>query len=123
MTLTTRQSGSVGEAMAAAYLEERGYEIIGRNLHCRYGEVDLVAQKQKSLYFVEIKRRVGSAYGNALEAVSLTKMSRIRKTAHHLLFKNPEWQKLIPYFSVIAIDEDPSGATPPKIEFLPDAFQ
>ncbi len=121
-TLSTRQMGDIGEAMAAEYLEKQGFEILGRNLHCRYGEIDLVAQKKTSLYFIEIKRRVGATHGKAIDAISPTKIKRIRNSANHFLFKNPTWQKLIPYFSVVAIDEDPTGATPPKIEFLPDAF-
>ena len=117
-----RQLGAVGEDMATAYLQRQGYDILGRNMNCRYGEIDVVAQKGKALYFVEIKRRIGAAYGSALLAVSPTKIKRIKKSAHHFLFRNPEWQKLIPYFSVLAIDEDPTGARAAQIEFLPDAF-
>jgi putative endonuclease len=123
MVLNTREKGSVGEDVAERYLKKLGYKILGRNMTCRYGEIDLVAQKKNCLYFVEIKRRVGKTFGMALEAVSTTKQSRIRKSAEHFLYRNREWQKLIPYFSVIAIDEDPEGLMAPQIEFLPDAFQ
>lgn len=119
---STRHLGAVGENMATVYLQQHGYEILGRNLNCRYGEIDVVAQKGDSLYFVEIKRRLGHSHGSALMAVSPTKIKRIKKSAHHFLFRNPEWQKLIPYFSVLAIDEDPSGVRAPQLEFLPNAF-
>lgn len=120
--MSTRDKGAVGEDLAEKYLKAQGYEILGRNMTCRHGEIDLVARKADRLFFVEIKRRRGNDFGSAIEAVSLTKQKRIRKTAESLLFKNKAWQKLIPFFSVVAIDEDPEGRTDPRIEFLPDAF-
>ena len=38
-----KESGDQGEALAARYLEERGYEILDRQWRCRYGELDLAA--------------------------------------------------------------------------------
>ncbi|MBF0106119.1 MAG: YraN family protein [Deltaproteobacteria bacterium] len=121
MELTKKQIGAEGEDEAEQYLIKRGYKIIGRNMNTRYGEIDLVAQKQNCLYFVEIRRRVGGAYGSALESLSSEKINRIKKTAHALLFKNKGWSQLIPFFSVIAIDETRDGRK--TIEFMPDAFE
>ncbi len=41
--LTTKQLGNVGEAIAALYLKERGYDILERNYRCHEGEADLIA--------------------------------------------------------------------------------
>lgn len=119
---STRDKGTVGEDIAEKYLKSQGYDILGRNLNCRYGEIDLVARKKDHLFFVEIKLRKGNDFGSAIEAVSSTKQKRIRKSAEYFLFKKKEWQKLIPFFSVVAIDEDQDGQSAPRIEFLPDAF-
>ena len=121
MSLTTRQSGTVGENVAEQYLTANGYRILGRNLGCRYGEIDMVAQQGDKLFFVEIKRRRTRTFGQALEAVPLKKQHRIRRTAEYLLLKNCDWAKMVPFFSVLAIDEDDNGDM--KIEFLKDAFQ
>lgn len=120
MTESTRKLGQAGEDRAEKYFVDAGYEILGRNLTSRFGEVDLVAQKGDRLFFVEIKWRKNQNYGRAIEAVSREKQRRIRRTAGWLLIQQPEWKKWIPFFSVLAIDENENGAA--EIEFVPDAF-
>lgn len=119
--MNTREKGQIGEDLAAKHLIEQGYSVLARNLTCRFGEIDVIAQKDDRLYFVEIRRRIGDARGSALDSISAGKQARIRRTAEYLLFQNPQWRALIPYFSVIAIDEPRDGGEP-SIEFLPDAF-
>jgi len=121
MNKTKREIGDEGESVAERYLKSQGYRIIGKNMECRYGEIDIVARKENCLYFVEIKSRSGSTYGSALESISEEKMGRIRRTAEALLLKHKDWQDLIPFLSALAIDEDKNGDV--KIEFLPDAFE
>lgn len=121
MDKTRKQTGEEGERQAEKFLMAAGYVIVGRNLRSPYGEIDLVAQRDDSLYFVEIKKRVGVEPGSALEAVSDEKMRRIKKTVEVVLSKNAAWRGMIPFLSVLAIDETPDGET--HIEFLPDAFE
>lgn len=116
----TTGKGRVGEDLAEKYLSSRGFRILGRNVSCRFGEIDIIAGEGCNLYFVEIRRRTGDTYGSALLSITHGKMRKIRRTAEHILFYKREWQKLVPFFSVIAIDEDERGNT--AIEFLPDAF-
>jgi putative endonuclease len=42
---TTREAGDRGEAMAAEYLRENGYELLASQFRCRFGEIDLIAEK------------------------------------------------------------------------------
>ena len=79
-----------------------------------------MAQKNNHLHFVEIRRRIGDGYGQALESITSKKISRIRKTAEYLLMQEKKWQDFVPFFSVVAIDENERGEV--NIEFLPDAF-
>lgn len=115
-----RQIGSQGEDLAGWYLKTQGYRVVGKNLKSRYGEVDVVAQKGNRIYFVEIRFRTSPGYGRALESITEEKKRRLRQTAQVLLTKNKTWGTLIPFFSVLAIDEDMNGNV--QIEFLPDAF-
>lgn len=115
-----RQVGEWGETVAADYLIEKGYDVIARNLSCFLGEIDLVATRGDSLFFVEIKLRLNDEFGSALEAVSPAKQGKIRRVAEYFLTQKSEWQKLMPFFSVIAIDALEGGNL--NIEFLPDAF-
>ena len=50
-----RQLGDIGEGIACKYLEQRGYEVVERNYLKPWGEIDIVAQKAKKLYFIEVK--------------------------------------------------------------------
>ena len=46
-------SGRLGEQLTAEYLEEKGYEIVERNFKCRFGEIDIIAQNDRYLAFVD----------------------------------------------------------------------
>ena len=62
-----------------------GYTILERNFRCRYGEIDLVAEHEEDLVFVEVKTRRGNAYGLPEEAVDLRKQRKIVEVAHHYI--------------------------------------
>lgn len=80
--MNTRKLGAIGEAYAVEYLAERGYRILRRNYRAgRLGEIDLIASKNKRLYFIEVKSRTGDSYGTPAEAVSYRKQRTIAKVA------------------------------------------
>lgn len=82
MTTTTRaQIGSRGEDLAAEYLSGDGFTILDRNWRCRYGELDIIAAEGEVLVFVEVKTRTGRAFGTPAEAVTQTKLRRLRRLA------------------------------------------
>ena len=64
-----RQIGTEEEALAAEFLEGRGYRIVERNFRCRLGEIDLIARDGSVLVFIEVKYRKTGAYGDPAEAV------------------------------------------------------
>jgi putative endonuclease len=73
--------GRRGEDLAAAYLEGLGLSIVERNWRCPLGEIDIVAQDGTDLVFVEVKTRSSVAYGHPLEAITVTKLARLRRLA------------------------------------------
>ncbi len=82
MTTTTRaQIGSRGEDLATDYLSGDGFTILDRNWRCRYGELDIIAADGEVLVFVEVKTRTGRAFGTPAEAVTHTKLRRLRRLA------------------------------------------
>lgn len=120
----TRELGSEGEELASKFLQKKGYEILGQNYFCRYGEIDLVVKKHNCLYFVEVKRRISSKYGQAIFSISENKKTKIRRAARYLLTTNGAWKQCVPFFSVLTIDEDSRNEKKRiKVEFIPDAFQ
>lgn len=95
--------GRRGEQMAAKALRERGYRIIEHNFRCRYGEIDLIAEEQDDLVFVEVKTRRGTTFGRPEEAVTLTKRRKLAEVASFYLDAHNEsdrsWR-----IDVVAID-------------------
>ena len=47
--------GKIGEDLACEYLEKNGYKVIDRNYLKKWGEIDIVAKKDKKIHFVEVK--------------------------------------------------------------------
>ena len=79
--MNTSERGREGEKLAADYLTGKGYQIVDRNYHCRWGELDLVAKKDDLIVFVEVKLRRDIGHGLPIEAVGKTKQRRIISTA------------------------------------------
>ena len=77
MSTPTKLLGAWGEAQTAAYLRKRGYEIVGTNYRTRFGEIDLIAQKDGVLIFVEVKTRKYGANVRPSEQVTPKKLERI----------------------------------------------
>ena len=114
--------GAWGEALAAQYLRDRGYEIVAAGFHSRFGEIDLVAQNKKNLVFVEVKTRKNANFAAASDYVDRRKQDKLRITASIYLSKFPT--ALQPRFDVIEIYAPEGTATvDPIINHLEDAFQ
>lgn len=57
------ETGAVGETIAANWLEKKGFRVIDRNYRKKWGELDIVAQKDKVLHFVEVKTVSRRSFG------------------------------------------------------------
>ncbi|SDC65537.1 YraN family protein [Actinokineospora iranica] len=73
--------GRRGEDIAARYLENSGYVILGRNWRCELGELDLVCEDGSRLVVCEVKTRSGTGFGTPAESVTDGKATRIRRLA------------------------------------------
>ena len=69
--------GVRGEAIAARYLLEKGFIIRECNWRSGHKEIDIVAQEDDVLVFVEVKTRRNDTYGDASDAVTPMKMRRL----------------------------------------------
>lgn len=79
--MNRRKTGTDGEQMAAEFLEKKGYHILEKNYHCRFGEIDLIVQRSEWIIFVEVKYRSTASMGLPEESVDLRKQSRICRSA------------------------------------------
>ena len=88
MTNYRQQIGHFGEKLARQFLERRDYKIITTNYYTRYGEIDLIAQKNGRLFFIEVKTRLTNKFGWPEEAVTKTKLDKLIKTAEKYIWEN-----------------------------------
>lgn len=77
-----RVFGQIGENAAADVLRAKGYRILRQNYRCRYGEIDIIAEKDGDMSFVEVKARQNFNYGRPCEAIDREKKLHIRRAAH-----------------------------------------
>jgi putative endonuclease len=74
--------GAFGEQLAVEHLESLGWRVLTRNWRCRYGELDVIAAEPAGvLVFVEVKTRTSDQYGGVAQAVTPTKVRRLRRLA------------------------------------------
>lgn len=80
--------GKFGQQLAAKFLFRRNYEIITENFYCQFGEIDIIAQKEKQLVFVEVKTRLSDKYGLPEEALTKSKYHKLYQSALKYLETN-----------------------------------
>lgn len=114
--------GRWGEALAAKELRRRGYRIVAAGWHCRFGEIDLIAENGTYLSFTEVKLRKDATVAQAREFVDRRKQERLRTSAQLYLMEHPT--QLQPRFDVMEVYA-PEGmnTTRPQILFYENAFQ
>ena len=81
------ETGRNGEARVAAFLRKSGYKIVKRNYQCRYGEIDIIAETDECIVFVEVKTRKKNSLISPMEAVDGFKKQRIIYTAQDYMMK------------------------------------
>ena len=98
---TKRRTGVEGEARACSMLAKSGYTIRERNFRHRMSEIDIIAEKENCLIFVEVKTRSSSAFGHPEEFVSRNQQKKILEAADFYIEKQ-DWQGDI-RFDIISI--------------------
>jgi putative endonuclease len=84
-----KKLGGWGEQRAAEYLETKGYRILDRNVRTPYGEIDLVAETNLQLVFVEVKTRSSTRFGQPEEAIDEDKLTHMIESAESYLIEHP----------------------------------
>ena len=115
-------AGAWGEMVAAQYLRNKKYTILGAGYRCRFGEIDLIASNREYIVFVEVKLRKSDKFAQAAEFVNFYKQNRLRTTASLYLAQNPT--KLQPRFDVIEVYAPEGHKTQnPVINHMEGAFE
>ncbi|HOY67466.1 MAG TPA: YraN family protein [Candidatus Ozemobacteraceae bacterium] len=85
MTDRRHQLGAWGEAVAARFLEERGFVILERNVRTRYGELDIVAREGETLVFIEVRTKSHTTFGHPFETIDGRKIRKLQGMARWYL--------------------------------------
>jgi len=109
--------GNEGEQLAADFLMQRGFKIVERNYRHKRSEIDLIAQLDNWLIFVEVKTRSSSYFGHPEEFVDSRKRKKILEGAEHYL-NEKDWQGNVRY-DIVSINLS-SGS--PEVVHIEDAF-
>lgn len=100
--------GQLGERLAADFLARRGYRILDRNVKTSFKELDLVATKDGTLVFVEVKTRTNFSFGGAEAAMTKKKIINLKQAAlRYLNAKKIRYNNL--RFDFLAVDYNQSS--------------
>src|SRR3990167_4457482 len=97
-TSDKQKIGEIGENIAVKFLVKHGFSVIERNYTKKWGEIDIVAEKDNKIYFIEVKSVSHATYNNSrpednMHPWKLKRLARVIQT--YLVSKNPderEWQ-------------------------------
>ncbi len=106
--------GHDAEKLATAYLQRHGYAILAQRYKTAYGEIDIIARKDSTLAFIEVKAR--STHTDALESISPRQRKRICEAANYYLSELVNCNDDI-RFDVVTIAPDHS------LHHLPNAWE
>ena len=103
MNQNTRAEGNKGEDEACTFLEGNGCRILERNFRSRRGEIDIIAEDEGTMVFVEVKYRKSTGSGQPYEAVTGSKQRTICHTADFYRMKKGLYENRPYRFDVISI--------------------
>jgi len=97
--------GQIGEDLAIQCLIRKGYQILEQNFKVPFGEIDIIAEKNNCICFVEVKSRKSKKYGLPEEAITPHKRKKIIRVAQFYI-KQKQVKNRIFRFDVISVQFD-----------------
>lgn len=86
--------GKTGEELAYKWLRENDYVVLYKNWRHSHYEIDIIAEKNGMLHFIEVKTRRSKRFGNPEESVTKKKILNLMKAAEEFLYQFPEWKRI-----------------------------
>ncbi|MBE0477838.1 YraN family protein [Candidatus Aerophobetes bacterium] len=117
---TRKDVGKKGEQVALSFLRKKGYKILDRNFRCRFGELDIVAEEDNQIIFIEVRSCRSLNFGSPLQSLDYFKKKRLTRlalfylTSHNL--KNASCR-----FDVVAVVFE-EGSKIGSINLIKNAF-
>lgn len=89
--MTNYATGHQAEMVATEYIKKQKYKILALNWRNRYCEIDVVAQKRKTIHFIEVKYRQTTFQGTGFDYITASKLEQMRYAAEFWVSEH-EWQ-------------------------------
>lgn len=119
--MQSRLLGRWGEGLVAEYLRSKGWTILNMNFRCRFGEIDIIAQKGGILAFTEVKLRKNDRFAPGRAFVTAEKQRKLRSAAEFYLMEHPT--RIQPRFDVAEVyAPEGAGTVKPVINYIENAF-
>lgn len=110
--------GLAGEDLASEYLVEQGYKLRDRNWRCGHLEVDIIAENEDYIVFVEVKTRKNISAGAPEDFVNKQKQKNIIRAAmYYMRFKNLQKEVRFDIVSIVL------GTTGNTLKHIQDAYK
>ena len=116
----SKHIGNWAEEQACSHLQAAGWYIVARNFHCRGGELDIVAQRDKCIAYIEVKYRRSKAMGGALTSITQQKRQHLIYAAQVFLQRFPKYHRYIARFDLICVSGRPQGKV--ELQWLTNIF-
>ena len=113
----TKSKGFLGEAQVVTWLKQNGYHILCQNYACKTGEIDIIAQKDEFVCFIEVKTRF-ITYFDLSELITPSKQKKIINTARRYIALYGNHQQVY-RFDVALVEKMPDGLI---VNYIPNAF-
>jgi putative endonuclease len=110
--------GNAAEQLVTEHLERSGWRVRDRNVTCRYGELDIVAERGLVLAFVEVRMRASALWGEPSETVMRAKQRKVVLSATEYCQRHRLFERVIRFDVASVIGRGRSGA----VDYLEDAF-
>jgi putative endonuclease len=114
-----KDTGNLGEKLAAGHLKKRGYKILDTNFRCPRGEIDIIARHRNTLVFVEVRSKANLRFGSPEESITFAKRRHLRASASYYLQSHKDLQSDW-RIDVVAIELDNKGEVS-RIEIIENA--
>lgn len=95
--------GNEGERFAVEYLTQNRYAILRTHYTCHWGELDIIAEKNQTIVFVEVKTRIGAKAGKAYENVHYYKIRHLYRAMNQYVKQFHLYQHAL-RFDVITVN-------------------
>jgi len=119
MSQHNQRLGALGERIAERWLVKHGYRILARRFRNGHRDIDLIAQRDATIAFVEVKARSGNEFGDPVEAVHHRKQRELTRSAHVWIDRHGRIGESYQFDVVgILVAEDRV-----KVKHVPNAFE